>query len=1028
MNLPELAVRRKTTFLMIFILMVGMGFFGYSLLGLDYFPEMSLDKLVIMTGFPGAGPEEIESLVSSKIEDAVALVSGIDHIESTSSSNLSVVTAEFVSGTDIDQAEIDIRNAISSAREELPEDILEPMILAMDPSMSPVMVVGVSSSTMNDVDLKRLVQDNLKPLLTRVDGVASISVSGGLERQINVHAEPVLMERHGISISQIAASLEPVRNNIPAGRMDSGGLNYVLNVEAAFHNIAEIENLVVGHHDGVPVHLGDVCTIEDGTEEKVETTMVDGERAVLMMVYRRTGANTVEACNNVKSTLQDIETMYGQRLTTSVVYDQSTSIENSVKNVSSTGVMSVIIAVLVLFFFLGSWKTSGTVALSIPLSIFLTFPVMALLNVSLNMISLAGIVLAIGLLVDNSIVVLENIFRHRTELKSSPRRASIDGAGEVAMAISSSTMTTLAVFIPIILIPGITGRLFRDFSLTISSTLLIALFVALTLIPLITSRMKESSVKEVKKGIAGKKDAFLEKLSAGYARSLKVALGKKKLVVGGAVFLFIVAMIVIQYIPSEFIPAMDDGLVMFIVYRSPGTELASTDSTMVQIIAELQERIPEEAQEHIYFTAGESEGIMAAAGGGGTNEANLIVKLVPSGERNMSKSEVEEIIRDVFSHYPDVEYSRNDPLFAALQGGQPIEISVFGDDVAELTLIGENLAFTLKQIDGIEEARSSLDEQVLQLSFVPSYDMMSLRAASPAMLGNEANLAFMGSDISVLREGSDEFDVNLRYPLEYRSSLSDLNSAVLAGLPLTSWGEIVEKAVPKAIIRRDQERVVTVTGTIAGRTIGEVGNDVTETLEGFNFEGNRYEVKGQMANQKTTFKGLIIALIISALLVYMVMASQFESLLEPFIIVITVPLAISGAIFMLALTGTSLSALSLVGFIMLVGIVVNNGIVFVDYANKLLNKGMNRFEAVIEAGRTRLRPILMTACTAIIAMIPMAIGGGEGGEIYAPMGRAVIGGLTVGTFLTLFVIPCLYIVFGRFKKAEETEDQITDGI
>ncbi|PIE52098.1 hypothetical protein CSA37_08260 [Candidatus Fermentibacteria bacterium] len=1023
MRLPEIAVRRKTTFLMVFILMAGLGGYGFSLLGLDFFPEMSLNRIMVLTVLPGAGPEEIETLVSEPIEEAAALVGGVEHIESQSSASLSLVNAEFGWGTDLDQAEIDLRNALTRAKGDLPDDAEEPVVIPMDPSVSPVIVVSVGSTVLDDIELRRLVDDDINPMLTRIEGVASVVAYGGLERQINVTAEPALMERHGISISQIAGALSVVRNNIPAGDMDAGGMNFVLNVETAFHSLTEIESIVVGYHDGLPVQVGDVCTVTDGTEELVETIMVDGERSILIMVLKQSGANTAQVCNNVHEGLLEVNEQYGSVVNSGVVYDQSRIIRSSVTNLGKTGAQAVIIAVIVLLFFLGSWKTSGTVGLSIPLSVLLTFPVMAIFNVNLNMVSLAGLALSIGMLVDNSIVVLENIFRHRTALGASPEKASVEGASEVGMAVSASTMTTLAVFIPIMFVPGVTGRLFRDLSLTISSTLLVSLFVALTLIPLMTSRMHEIGARRKKGRTALAIDNFLNRVDSRYANRLARVLTRKKTVIGGAALLFLISLLVLKTIPSEFIPQLDNGMVQFVIYRSPGTELDSTDSTMVEVAAEIAETLPPEVVDHIYFTAGESQGVMAMAGGSGTNEANLMVRLVPAYDRDLSKQEIEEIIRNILAGYPDVEYSRNDPLTAALQGGDPVVVNVYGNDIETLSTIGEELAAELSAIDGVEDARSSLNDRISQYSFVPSCDVLSLRAASPYLLGMETNIALMGSDISVYRENSEEYDVNLRYPEEYRNSLADLNATVVNGMPLEAWGTFKEELIPKDIIRRDQNRVVTISGSISGtRTIGEIAPDVERVVSQFDMNGYRYEIEGQISDQAETFQGLFIALIVSAVLVYMVMASQFESLLEPFIIIFTVPLAVSGAIFMLALTGTSFSALSFIGLIMLVGIIVNNGIVMVDYANQLMDQGKNRIEAIVEAGRTRLRPILMTAATTVLAMVPVAIGAGEGGQLYAPMGRAVIGGLSVGTFLTLFVVPALYLVFGRFRKAQEVAE------
>ncbi len=1025
MKLPELAVKRKTTFLMVFILMLGLGVFGLAQLGLDLFPSLSLPKILVLTTMPGAGPEEIESLVTEVVEESSSIVNRVNHIQSSSVANLSVVTVEFSWGTDMNQAEIDLRNSLDYNSSQFPEDADDPLVMPLDPSMAPAMLVTISSDVLNDVDLRRIAEEEIEPQLTRIEGVASCEVHGGLTRQINVEANPALMARHNIGISQIAAAISPVRNNIPAGEMDTGGRNFILKVESAFHDVTEIENLVVGYHDGVPVHVTDVCTVSDDTDESNVVINVDGENTVLMMVMRRNDANTVEVCNRLQESLDEITDSYGNRLSAGVIFNQSTFIKGSVSNLRSTGIQAVVIAFLVLLVFLRSGKSAGTVGLAIPLSIMLTFPVMALLDINLNLVSLAGLALAVGMLVDNSIVVLENIFRHREEMREDPVTAAIEGASEVGMAIGASTLTTLAVFIPIMLVPGIAGQIFHDLSVTVSSTLIVSLFVALTLIPLVTSRMKTIRLTDTEEGKAVK-NSFTHRVSEGikksldnldksYAKALAGTIKRKKTVIASATMLFILSIIVAGMLPTEFIPALDNGLAQFIVYRSTGTSLESTDSTMVLIAAELAEILPPEDVEHIYYRAGSDGGLSDISGASGCNEAELLVKLVPAVERSLSKEEYEQILRDVLSRYPDVEFEKNDQISAALQGGADVTVNVYGDDIEELRLIGEDLSQQLKNIDGIEEARSSLSDRISQLAFVPDYNMLSLRAASPALLGYEANLAFMGSNITVLRDGDQEYDVNLRYPEAFRSSREDIGGAILNGLPVDAWGDVEETLIPKAITRRDQNRVVTITCSISGKTVGQIAPEVESLMSNYDLGNNRYEISGQVADQKETFKWLIIALVAAAILVYMVMASQFESLLEPFIIILTVPMAFTGAILMLLVTGTSLSALSFVGIIMLAGIVVNNGIVLVDYANQLHAKGIKLSEAIVTAGRTRLRPILMTAATTILAMIPLAIGRGDGGQLYAPMARAVIGGLTVATFLTLFVVPCLYLVFGKFK-------------
>lgn len=1014
MNLPQLAVRRKVTFLMIFIAMLGIGVFGVLNLGVDFYPEIQLPTVMVITSMRGAGPEDIETLISEVIESAVSTVEDVETINSVSSSGTSMVTIEFSSTADMKESEDRIREVLDEVKSQLPSEALDPYIFALASDNAPILELSFSSDCMSMTDLRWTVEEEIVPIIGRTQGVGHISTQGGFVRQVRVDVNPVLLSSYGLTMTHVERLLSTFGTDTPAGDLETGGLTLTLSIESGFHSVDQIRNTVVGVcAGGENILLGDIAHVYDGHEERETHTRLDGQPTIFCVIRKGPGSNTTEVCDNVERTLEQIDSSYGGQIEIQIVSSFGDFIIRSMSNLFTIGILSIIAAALILFAFLRSWGASIIISLSMPLSIAATFAAMYFVGVNLNFISLAGLGLSIGMVVDNSIVVLENIHRLR-ERNLNLVESSIRGATEVGMAITASTLTTIAVFIPILLLPGIVGLLFRDMSLTVSFSLAVSLFVALTLIPLFSSRMRKLQSYR-KTGAGNILDSAFESLEKRYSLLVEWATGHRLSVLLTTVAVFIASLFMLGFIPTEFMPTADQGRMEILISRATGTTLESTDST-ARIIEEVLISAIEPADlEHIYTTLGRNTGNAALFGGtSATNEIEVRPFFSNSENRSRVMAEYEHLLREALEEIPgiNVEFNAGDPL----GGGWPIEIDIFGNDLDDLRETAGIVMREMEDINGVVDLHSTLEKEIVQIAFVPDDVTLRLQNLSRMDLAGELQLSLLGSNPSVLYEAGREIDIHLQIDSSFVMSREEILGLTILGSPLDAWGSFESRLIPKAIERENQSRLATVKCGIQGRSLSSIVSDVEEMLDTLDLGDHRVVLGGETAEQRESFKGMIIAILVAGILVYMIMASQFESFLEPFIIIFLVPFAFIGVIWALLITGTTLTVTALIGVLMLIGIVVNNGIVLVDFANRQRKNGVDATEAVILAAKVRMRPILMTAMTTIFAMLPLSLGTGESGGMWAPMARVVSGGLIVSTVLSLVVLPVLYSLFGRWKK------------
>ncbi len=1016
MSLPGLAIRRKITFLMIFIVMAGAGLFAVTQLGIDYFPKVDLGQISVVTILPGAGPSEVEGLVTEIIEDAVSGVEGVETVVSTSKNGVSIITLELMNSADIDQAEIDISDAVDRMKNQLPDASSDPIIMAMESSMKPLIMVTFSSDIMNGTQIRNLVDEDISPRLGRVEGISSVVISGGQVRQINVEVDPVLLAETGIPISRVYGALNAVGGDQPGGDIRDGNMEFAVSVKSGFDDLQSIRELVIGDQNERNVRLEEVAVIVDGHAEQSEYTHLNQGEAILLIFRKSSDANTVNTCNRLESAIDEVSEEYAGTLETEIIYNQERFITGSMKDLMLTAVQAIILAAVVLTFFLGSVSNAGIISLSMPLSFVASFAVMYLLGVSLNIMSLAGLSISIGMIVDNSVVVLENIHRWRRDGEGQAEAAE-HGAGQVGMAVTASTLTTVAVFIPMLFVPGMTGQIFRDLSLTIAAALFISLFVSQSLIPVLASRSKNLIKQHSERSLSTKIQHWLERLEKRYSRAISWFTEHSKFVFIPVILLFAVSLFVMRFIPKTFLPEPKEGLIEIDISLAPGTGLEFTDSLLVEIEGRILEIIEPGDLDNSYLNVGKQEGMGAVFGSSSSANGELSLYFVKESERSRSIEYYDTAIRDLLRLVPGIEYNLTSGM--PIGNELPVSIVIYGADLDELRNIGELVKSEMDRIPGTVDISSSMENQLMQIDFVPDENVLFLRGKSPVAIGLEVTVGILGLDATTYTENNREYDVNIRYSEEERSSIEALAGIIAYGMPLDAWGSFHNTLAPEEIGRRNRTRTVEVSCGIAGRALGDVAADVEIMMDTLNLSGHRYEILGDIKDRGEAFGTMAIAIGVAIILVYMIMASQFESLLEPFIIIVEVPLAMIGVIWTLFLTGTTMGLTALVGLLMLTGIVVNNGIVFIDYANQVRRKeGLSSRDAIVLAGRKRMRPILMTAITTILALMPLAIGATESSVMWAPMARTVAGGLAVATLLTLVVLPCLYVKLDRWHRSE----------
>jgi len=1046
MNLANFSIKRPVTTLMIILVVLVLGFVSFSRLGIDLFPNMTLPIAVVMTQYEGVAPQEMESLITKPIEQVISTISNVNSIQSITNQGQSIVVIEFNWGTNMDFAMLDVREKIDMVKSYLPEDSSAPTVIKIDPSMMPVMQIVLYGG--NDIiQLKKLADDVITDRLLRLEGVASVNVIGGREREIVINVDPDKLSFYRLSMTQIANTLRAENMNLPGGSLDQGKKEYVIRTTAEFEDIAEIENLPIALPQGGIVHLRDIARVEDTYKEVSTISRYNGKPCISLSIMKQSGSNTVQVANQINAEIERLENELPANVDLKPIFDESEFIKLSIDNVKDNAITGAILAVLVLYLFLRNARSTLVIGLSIPISIIATFVLIYFGNLTLNIMSLGGLALGVGMLVDNSIVVLENIFYHR-QIGEEPIKAALSGANEVALAVTASTLTTVAVFLPMVFVSGITAQIFKELALTVTFSLLASLAVALTLVPLLSSRLLTEVSMISEDGPSNRKgiinwvlkpldvfSVFFNKVHSRYRNLLHWALGHRKLVVIISALAFVISIALIPAVGAEFLPKTDSGSININFELADGTKLDETN----RIINEFYDKIADmpEIQDAL-ISIGSGTGMTSSLGGSSANTGSITLQLVPLSERKASSEQIAEEIRRIAEKTPgaDISVSAVSTMDFAGGGMPSVSISIEGADFDKLDQISNQVMDIIKSVPATREVTSSMEKGRPELRIKVDRDKAALYGISSGQIAQAVSSAITGMTATKYKVDGEEIDVVIRAEKDLVDSASKIRSLLIpsptgALITLGNVAEIQNETGPVSINRQDQTRTVTVTAQVIGRDVGSVNQEIQEKLANLKLpDGYRVTMGGEQQEMMEAFQDLSLAFVLAILLVYMVMAAQFESLVQPFVIMFSVPLASIGIVLSLLLTGRHINIVSFMGVIMLAGIVVNNAIVLIDFINQLRQRGMGRNEAIITAGPQRLRPILMTTLTTVLGLIPMALGLGEGGELGAPLATVVIGGLTVSTILTLVVVPVIYTIvedfgsifsrmIGRFKRTNK---------
>lgn len=1028
MKLPEFSVNRKVTTSMLVMIVVVLGILAYTQLGLDFFPELEFPTVSVITSYQGVSPEDIENTITRPLEQVVNTVSGVKNVNSTSSEGVSVIMVELEWGTNLDFAAQDIRDQIGIYAGYLPEDASDPMVVKFDISQMPIVFWGVTGDRPVD-ELKEIIEEEVAMRIERIEGVASSQVFAPETREIQVNIDMPALESRKLSLQQVIQVLRMENLNLPAGHLVERHKEFLIRTKGEYDSLNDIRGIVVGSTESnQPIYLSDVAVVEDTLKETRYLARIQQESGVYLMVSKRSGANTVITAEAAKEELKRIKKNLPEDINFYVAMDQSDMIQQVIRQTGNNALVGGILAVFFILLFLRNWRPTITIALAIPLSIITTFIAFYAAGYTINLLTLGGLALGIGMLVDNAVVVIENIFRHLEEGQKRDNAAK-KGASEVGMAITASTLTTIAVFFPMMFASGITGKLTRGLALAIAFSLIASLFVALTIIPLVASLIFKANNKNGPNNHKKKKVQF-ERFRGRYRSLLHTALKHRGWVLAGALGIFLISFVIIPFVGTEFMPASDRDMILLQVKMPVGTALEETN----RVTGMVEKLMLEEPGVDIVSAqiGSQAEDDPADTGSGfspsGPHEALLWVGLVNQSERELSDLQILEKIRFKLPRLQNVKFEAID-MSQMMMGGAmaPVELKIFGDEIERLRSIADNVVARIQDVEGLRDVTHSLAEGRPEYQINIDRDKASRMGLSLAQVANTVQTASLGTVATHYREGNDEFDVRVRLQEEFRDELRDIKNIPVVTpmntmVRLDQIAEVSEGEGPVQIDRENQARVVTVSANIAGRDLGSIMEDVisrTTEIDAGLPTGYFIEYGGQYEDMQEAFRTMILVFLMATLLVYMIMASQFESFLHPFVIMFTIPLALVGVMLALLISGNTLSLISLIGFIILAGIAVNNGIVMIDYINQLKNRGLDKKEAILEGCTVRLRPVLITALTTIMGMVPMAISTSAGSEMRSPMAVAVIGGLVATTLLTLFVIPILYSLFDRVSFKEE---------
>ncbi len=1025
MSIYRKAVNNPVTTALVFIAMAIFGIFSLINISLDRFPKFDANVVMVMSSYPGASAEDIETNLTKVLENSLNGVSDLKNLTSTSKENISLITLEFVEGVDIDVATNDVRDKLDMVNSVLPDGVTLPVIFKFSADDMPIMIMAATANESLQA-LEKILDDKVATPLARVSGVGTVSIAGAPQREIQVYCDPNKLEAYGLTVAGVSSVIASENRNVPSGTIDIGSNAYSLRVEKEFNSAEEMLDIVVGHSNGKTVYLRDVARVVDGVEERYQEAYVNGTQGAQIVIQKQADANTVNVIKGIKKEMKKIEKNLPSDIEIRTVVDSSDNILNTLNSLKETILVTFLIVMLVVYLFLGRWRATFIIVLAIPISLLASLMYLWATGNTLNIVSMSALSIAIGMVVDDAIVVLENISTH-LERGAKPKEAAVHATQEVGISVIASTLTMLAVFMPLTMIKGMAGLMFKQLGWITSIIMIVSTIGALTLIPMLCSQFLRFKPKtgKVHDLIFGNFNRFIAWISKGYARLINWCVGHRTITVIIAFAVFAGTILFLApNVKTEFFPKADDGRITVQLELPAGTGQDVTRALAHEIHAKFDAAIPEIVNCSYALGQADSDNAFAAMQNNGTHVVSYNINIGSMELRERSVSQIANIVREILADYPEFKKVKvTEGGQGGMGGASTVDLEIYGYDFATTDRLAKD--FQAKMIDAgvFAQVLVSRDEYTPEYQVDFDREKLAINGLNSTTAAAYLSAAMNGSTQSYYREDGDEYDIRVRYAPEFRTGIEDIENIIIynnmgKGIRIKDLGTVVESLTPPSIQRKNRERMITVQGIVAD---GVALSDAVAATEAIIDDTEvpselAIEIGGSYEDQQDMFGDLIMLLAMIIILVYIVMASQFESFMSPFVIMFSIPFAFVGVLLGLFVTGTPLGAMGMIGILILMGIVVKNGIVLIDYTILMRERGIGIAEATVIAARSRLRPILMTTLTTVLGMIPMAVGQGEGSEMWRSLGMVVAWGLSVSTLVTLVIIPTVYASFATWQE------------
>lgn len=1030
MSIFRSAVNKPVTTALIFTAFAIFGLFSLVNTSIAQYPDFDANVVMVMSTYQGASASDIETNLTKVLENSLNSVENLKDMTSTSRENISVVILEFEYGTDIDDACNDIRDKLDMVSQSLPDAASTPFLFKFSMDDMPIMILSATADE-SFQGLEKILDDKVTTPLGRVNGVGTITVIGAPEREIQVYCDPNKLQAYGLSISGISSIITSENKNVPSGTIDIGTESYTLRVEKEFKDPNELLDIVVGSSNGQLVYLRDVARIYDGLEEKYQESYTDGQRSAMISIQKQTGANTVNVIKEVKAKLAEIQETLPSDIKIVTIIDSSRTIRNTINSLRDTILITLLVVMLVVYVFLGRWRATFIIVLSIPIALLGSLVYLYATGNTLNIISMSALSIAIGMVVDDAIVVLENVSTH-LERGDKPKEAAVHGTSEVGISVIASTLTMLCVFLPLTMVSGMAGIMFKQLGWIVSIIMIISTTAALTLVPMMCSKMLSSKPKNGKlhRAIFDPIEKGLGKFSDWYAGVIGWAVTHRKTVVFSAFGIFVLAIVLfVPGIKTEYFPTQDSDRLTVEIQLPVGTEQSVTGAFAKEFADRISKDMPEiEVLQYRFGQASSDNNAMASVMDNGSHIISMNINIGSKLSRHRTSTELADVVRAAFKDYPEIKKATVTEGMGGVGGASSVALEVYGYDFDETENIAQQIQAKMLDNENFSQVVLSRDEYTPEYLVDFDRTKLALNGLNSTTAAAEFSAAMNGSVGSYYREDGDEYNIRVRYEKAYRGSVEDIENTIIynsegKAVRIKDLGTVVESKVPPTIERKNRERYITVTGIVAkGHALSEGVEATNAIVDSIDMPTDiTTDISGDYEDQQKMFKNLGVLMILIIILVYMVMASQFESFMSPFVIMFSVPFAFVGVFLGLWCTGEALGVMALIGIIILLGIVVKNGIVLIDYTILMRERGKSVIEASVIAARSRLRPILMTTLTTVLGMVPMAVGTGEGAEMWRSLGVTVAFGLTISTMVTLILIPTIYCIFATRQERRQNQ-------